>query len=180
MRDPDQPIEVILMENRLLDEKMMKEALRQALRAAKISETPIGCVIVKTHDYEGNELPEPQIIARGYNRRNTEKKVTAHAELQAIECAEKKLGDWRLEGCTMYVTLEPCPMCAGTLVQSRIDRVVIGAMNPKAGCAGSIVNLLEEKRFNHQARVDRGVLETECRNLLQSFFKQLRKVKEDS
>ncbi|MBO4412280.1 MAG: nucleoside deaminase, partial [Lachnospiraceae bacterium] len=95
--------------------------------------------------------------------------------IRAIAKAARVLGDWRLEGCTMYVTLEPCQMCAGALVQSRIDRVVIGAMNPKAGCAGSILNILEEERFNHQVRVDRGVLEGECRAVLQDFFKQLRK-----
>ena len=166
------------MTERSFDEKMMKEALRQAEKAAAIGETPIGCVIVRTHDYEGNALQAPKIIARGYNRRNTEKRVTAHAEIIAVNRATKALGDWRLEGCTLYVTLEPCQMCAGALVQSRIDRVVIGAMNPKAGSAGSIVNLLEEPRFNHQAEVTRGVLEAECRAVLQGFFKQLRK-KED-
>lgn len=163
------------MINRAFDEKMMKEALRQAKKAAAIGETPIGCVIVRTHDYEGNALSEPKIIARGYNRRNTEKRVTAHAEILAVNRATKVLGDWRLEGCTMYVTLEPCQMCAGALVQSRIDRVVIGAMNPKAGSAGSILNLLEEPRFNHQAEVTRGVLEEACREVLQGFFKQLRR-----
>ncbi len=157
------------------DEKMMQKALAEARKAARIQETPIGCVLVRTHDYSGNALPEPEILSRGYNRRNTDKRVTAHAEILAINRASKKLGDWRLEGCTLYVTLEPCQMCAGALVQSRIDRVVIGAMNPKAGCAGSILNLLEEERFNHQVRVDRGVLEDECRAVLQEFFKQLRK-----
>ena len=156
------------------DEKWMKEALRQAKKAAAIAETPIGCVIVRTHDYDGNALPEAKIIARGYNRRNTDRSVTAHAEILAIERAAKALGDWRLEGCTIYVTLEPCQMCAGALVQSRIDRVVIGAMNLKAGSAGSVVNLLEEPRFNHQAEVTRGVLEAECRAVLQVFFRNLR------
>lgn len=161
------------------DEKMMRAALAEARKAAAIGETPIGCVIVRTHDYDGNELPKPEVIARGYNRRNTDKRVTAHAEILAINRATKKLGDWRLEGCTIYVTLEPCQMCAGALVQSRIDRVVIGTMNPKAGSAGSIVNLLEEPRFNHQAKVERGVLEKECREVLQGFFKQLRKKEAD-
>ena len=109
-------------------EKFMKEAIRQAKKAEKIDEVPIGCVIV----YEG------KIIARGYNRRNIDKNTLAHAELSAIKKASKKLGDWRLEGCTMYVTLEPCQMCAGAIVQARIDKVVIGSMNPKAGCAGSV------------------------------------------
>ena len=166
------------MTGQTFDEKMMKEALRQAKKAASIGETPIGCVIVRTHDYEGKALPEPKVIARGYNRRNTERKVTAHAEIIAVNRATKALGDWRLEGCTMYVTLEPCQMCAGALVQSRIDRVVIGAMNPKAGSAGSIVNLLEEPRFNHQAEVTRGVLEKECREVLQGFFKEMRRKEE--
>ena len=112
------------------DEKMMREAFKQAQKAYQLGETPIGCVIVC----------QDHIIARGYNRRNTDKNTIQHAEIIAIQKASKKLGDWRLEGCTMYVTLEPCPMCAGALVQSRMDRVVIGAMNPKAGCVGSILN----------------------------------------
>ena len=117
----------------------MKEAIRQAKKARALEEVPIGCVIVCNG----------QIIARGYNRRNTDKNTLSHAELNAIKKASKKLGDWRLEGCTMYVTLEPCQMCAGALMQSRIDRVVIGSMNPKAGCAGSVLNLLEMDGFNH-------------------------------
>ena len=108
-----------------IDEKYMKEAIKQAKKAYSIDETPIGCVIVY----------EDKIIARGYNRRNTDKSTLAHAEITAIKKACKKLGDWRLEGCTLYVTLEPCPMCAGAIIQSRIDRVVVGSMNPKAGCA---------------------------------------------
>lgn len=160
------------------DEKFMKEALKQAKKAYALQETPIGCVIVRTHDYEKNELPEPVIIARGYNRRNTEKCTLGHAEIRAISKASKILGDWRLEGCTLYVTLEPCQMCAGALVQSRIDRVVIGAMNPKAGCAGSVLNILEEPRFNHQAVVEKGVLQEECEELMKKFFKELRMKKE--
>ena len=156
------------------DERFMLEALKQAKKAASIGETPIGCVIVRTRDYEGNAL-EPAIIARGYNRRNTEKNPLAHAEISAIRKAAKKLGDWRLEGCTMYVTLEPCQMCAGALVQSRIDRVVIGCMNPKAGSAGSIVNLLQEPRFNHQAEITAGVLQEDCSALMKQFFAALRK-----
>ncbi|MCF0146730.1 MAG: nucleoside deaminase [Eubacterium sp.] len=142
----------------------MKEALRQAKKAASIGETPIGCVIVK----------DEEIIARGYNRRNTEGNTLAHAEISAIRKACRKTGDWRLEGCTMYVTLEPCPMCAGALVQSRIDEVVIGAMNPKAGCAGSVINLLQMDGFNHCVRVIRGVMEEECREIMQTFFRNLR------
>ena len=166
------------MKSLTVDEKFMKEALREARKAYRIGETPIGCVIVRTRLYDGTPLPEPEIIARGHNRRNTDRSTLSHAEILAVRRASKKLGDWRLEGCTIYVTLEPCQMCAGALVQSRIDRVVIGAMNPKAGSAGSIVNLLEEPRFNHQCKVERGVLEAECRELLQKFFKQLRRKEE--
>lgn len=149
------------------NEKFMKEAIRQAKKAEKIDEVPIGCVIV----HEG------KIIARGYNRRNTDKNTLAHAELSAIRKASKKLGDWRLEGCTMYVTLEPCQMCAGAIVQARIDKVVIGSMNPKAGCAGSILNLLQVSAFNHQVEIERGVLEEECSLMLSNFFKNLRERK---
>ena len=146
------------------DIKYMKEALKQAEKAKKIEEVPIGCVIV----HQG------RIIGRGYNKRNIQASALAHAEILAIRKAGKKIGDWRLEGCTMYVTLEPCPMCAGAIVQARIPKVVIGAMNPKAGCAGSILNLLEEKRFNHQVETVRGVLGEECQALMKEFFKSLR------
>ena len=149
------------------EEKFMKAALRQAQKAAKMDETPIGCVIVY----------EEKIIARGYNRRNTEKNTLAHAELSAIRKKKKKLGDWRLEGCTMYVTLEPCQMCAGAIVQSRMDKVVIGAMNPKAGCAGSVMNLLQIPAFNHQVALEYGILEKECSSILTNFFKALRQKK---
>ena len=149
------------------DEKYMREAIRQAKKAEKLMEVPIGCIIV----YEG------QIIARGYNRRNTDKNTLSHAELNAIRKASKKLGDWRLEGCTMYVTLEPCQMCAGALVQSRIDKVVIGCMNGKAGCAGSVLNLLQMEGFNHQVEIVQGVLEQECSSMLSCFFKELRELK---
>ena len=137
------------------DEKFMREALRQAKKAYALREVPIGCVIV----YEG------KIIARGYNRRNTDQNTTSHAEINAIRRASKKLGDWRLEGCTIYITLEPCQMCAGAIVQSRITRAVIGSMNPKAGCAGSILNLLEMPEFNHQVKVSLEGL-TVCKNTL--------------
>ena len=149
------------------EEKFMKAALREAKKAEKMEEVPIGCVIV----YEG------KIIARGYNRRNTDKNTLAHAELSAIKKASKKLGDWRLEGCTMYVTLEPCQMCAGAIVQSRIDKVVIGAMNPKAGCAGSILHLLQIPAFNHQVALEAGILEEEGSSMLTEFFKALREKK---
>ena len=148
-------------------EKFMKEAIKQAKKAYKIDEVPIGCVIV----YEG------KIIARAYNKRNYKKSTLAHAEILAIQKASKVLNDWRLEGCTMYVTLEPCQMCAGAIVQARVDKVVIGCMNPKAGCAGSVINLLDMKGFNHQVEVEKGVMEEECSNLLQQFFKELREKK---
>ncbi|MCD8075431.1 MAG: tRNA adenosine(34) deaminase TadA [Lachnospiraceae bacterium] len=151
------------------DEKYMKEALRQAKKAYALREVPIGCVIVY----------EDQILARGYNRRNTDKNTTAHAEMIAIRRASKKLGDWRLEGCTIYITLEPCQMCAGAIVQSRITRAVIGAMNPKAGCAGSVLNLLEMPAFNHQVTVERGILEEECSSMLSGFFRELREYKKN-
>ena len=146
------------------DEKFMKEALRQARKAYKLEEAPIGCVIV----YDG------KIIARGYNRRNIDKSTLSHAEIIAIRKAAKVMGDWRLEGCTMYVTLEPCQMCAGAIVQSRIKKVYAGCMNPKAGCAGSILNLLDVPQFNHQVEVVSGVMEEECSRMLKEFFKELR------
>ncbi len=146
------------------DEKYMREALREAKKAYALGEVPIGCVIV----YDG------RIIARGYNRRNTDKNTLSHAEIAAIKKASRQLGDWRLEGCTMYVTLEPCQMCAGALVQARIDRVVIGTMNPKAGCAGSILNLLQMEQFNHQVEVTYDVCRSECTQILQRFFEELR------
>ena len=145
-------------------EKFMKEAIKQARKAAKIDEVPIGCVIVY----------EDRIIARGYNRRNTDKSTLAHAEISAIKKASKVIGDWRLEDCTLYVTLEPCQMCAGAIVQARIPRVVIGTMNAKAGCAGSVYNLLQEPRFNHQVEVIYDVLREECTDMLTSFFIRLR------
>lgn len=146
------------------EEKYMKEALRQAGKAKAIGEVPIGCVIVY----------QDRIIGRGYNRRMTDKTALAHAEISAIRKANKVLGDWRLDDCEIYITLEPCQMCAGAIVQSRIADVYIGAMNPKAGCAGSILNLLEEDRFNHRCRVTRAVLEEESAQMLKDFFRELR------
>ena len=151
------------------DEKYMREAIRQAKKAYVLEEVPIGCVIV----YEG------KIIARGYNRRNTDKNTLSHAELNAIRKASKKMDDWRLEDCTMYVTLEPCQMCSGAIVQARIKRVVVGCMNPKAGCAGSILNLLDMKEFNHQVELTTGVLEEECSGMMKQFFKELRQKQKD-
>ena len=149
------------------DESFMKQAVKQAKKAYDKLETPIGCVIVR----------EDKIIARGYNKRNMKKNTLAHAEILAINKASKVLGDWRLEDCTMYVTLEPCPMCAGAIVQARIPRVVIGSMNPKAGCAGSVLNLLQQDGLNHQVEITKGVLAEECRGLMTSFFRELRKKK---
>ena len=152
-------------EAEMRDEKYMKEALKQAKKAYALEETPIGCVIV----HEG------KIIARGYNRRNTDKSPLAHAEISAIKKASKKLGDWRLEECTLYVTLEPCQMCAGAIIQSRIPRVVVGCMNPKAGCAGSVMDLFHQKGLNHQVDLREGILGEICSDLLTNFFLSLRK-----
>ena len=146
------------------DEKFMKAALKQARKAYAIDEVPIGCVIVQ----------DGHIIARGYNRRNIDKNTLAHAELAAIRKASRKTGDWRLEDCTMYVTLEPCQMCAGAIVQSRMKRVVIASMNAKAGCAGSVLNVLQERRFNHQVELTKDVLHEECSSMLSEFFRELR------
>jgi len=151
------------------DESFMKQAVKQAKKAYDKLETPIGCVIVH----------EDKIIARGYNKRNMKKNTLAHAEILAINKASKVLGDWRLEDCTMYVTLEPCPMCAGAIVQARIPRVVIGSMNPKAGCAGSVLNLLQQDGLNHQVEITKGVLAEECSGLMTSFFRELRKKKKE-
>lgn len=152
------------------EEKYMRAAIREAKKAYALEEVPIGCVIVY----------EDKIIARGYNRRNTDKNTIAHAEMTAIKRASKKLGDWRLEGCTMYVTLEPCQMCAGAIVQARLDEVVIASMNPKAGCAGSVLNLLEVPAFNHQVKITKGILEEECSAMLSTFFRELREKKKKS
>ncbi len=150
------------------NEKYMKEAIKQAKKAYAIGEVPIGCVIV----YEN------KIIGRGYNRRTIDKNPLAHAEMIAIKKASKKMGDWRLEDCTMYVTLEPCQMCSGAIVQARMKKVVVGCMNPKAGCAGSILNLLQVEKFNHQVELEIGVLQEECSMMMKNFFKELRKAKQ--
>lgn len=159
----------VMEENNKIEEKFMKEAIRQAKKAYALDEVPIGCVIVQ----------DGKIIARGYNRRNTDKNTLAHAEISAIRKASKKTGDWRLEDCTMYVTLEPCQMCAGAIVQSRMQKVVIATMNPKAGCAGSILNLLQMAQFNHQVEIERGLLEEECSEMLSEFFRMLRAKKKE-
>lgn len=155
------------MEAMELDEKYMKEAIRLAKKAGKLGEVPIGCVIVY----------QDRIIGRGYNRRIIDKNVLSHAEINAIRKACKAMGDWRLEECTMYVTLEPCPMCAGAIVQARIPQVVIGCMNPKAGCAGSVLDMLHEEGFNHQVETRIGVMEEQCSTMLKEFFKALRRSK---
>ena len=149
------------------DERYMREAVRQAKKAYALGEVPIGCVIVY----------EDKIIGRGYNRRTIDKNVVAHAEMIAITKACKKMGDWRLENCTMYVTLEPCQMCSGAIVQSRMKKVVIGCMNPKAGCAGSILNLLQMEEFNHQVELEIGILGEACSQMMKQFFQELREKK---
>lgn len=146
------------------EEKYMRAALREAGKAYALGEVPIGCVLVA----------DGKIIARGYNRRKTDKNTLSHAELTAIRKAGKKTGDWRLEQCTMYVTLEPCQMCAGAIVQARIPKVYIGTMNPKAGCAGSLLNLLQFPAFNHQVEIETGILQEECAAIITSFFKEMR------
>lgn len=147
-----------------MKEQLMREALKEAEKAEKLNEVPIGCVIVKDN----------KIIGRGYNRRMKDKNTLSHAELNAIKKASKKLKDWRLDDCEMYVTTEPCQMCSGAIVQARIKKVYIGCMNPKAGCAGSIMNLLQVEEFNHQVEIESGVLEEECSKMLTDYFKQLR------
>lgn len=157
----------VLEAQRVADEGFMREAVRQARKAGKLGDVPIGCVIVK----------DGKIISRGYNRRNADKTVLSHAEVTAIRRACAKLGDWRLEDCTLYVTLEPCPMCAGAIVQARIPTVVIGSRNPKAGCAGSVMDLFHQKGLNHQVELREGILGETCSDLLTNFFLGLRKKK---
>jgi tRNA(adenine34) deaminase len=152
------------------DEKYMKVAINEALKAQHIGEVPIGAVIVKDNN----------IIARAHNLRETRQDPTAHAEYLAIQKAAKVVGSWRLEDCTLYVTLEPCVMCAGAIVMSRIPRVVYGASDPKGGCSGSLMDLTQEARFNHRAIVDKHILADECGELLRQFFKNIRKKKKIS
>lgn len=146
------------------DIHFMKLAIKQAKKARQLEEAPIGCVIV----HNG------KVIGRGYNRRNTDKTTLGHAEIIAIKKASNALQDWRLEDCTIYITLEPCQMCAGAIVQARIPRVVIGSMSEKSGCAGSIINILQMPQFNHQCEVIKGICNNECSEMLSSFFKELR------
>ena len=150
-----------------MHEEYMRQALALAQEAAAHGEVPVGCVIVR----------EGRIVGRGRNRREEKQHTSSHAEMEAIRQANEVLGTWRLDDCTLYVTLEPCPMCAGAIVQARIPRVVVGSMNPKAGCAGSVMNLLQEPGFNHQVELEKGILEEECSTMLKEFFKALRKRK---
>lgn len=153
------------------DRIYMEKAIKEAKKAEAIGEVPIGAVIV----YQDG------IISRGYNERETKQRPTAHAELIAIEEASEKLGTWRLNECTLYVTLEPCPMCSGAIVQSRVGRVVFGATDPKGGCCGTLMNLIQDERFNHCAQLTSGVLAEQCGQLLSDFFRELRiKKKEKS
>ncbi len=159
-----------LSEEEKLDIKYMKAAIAQAKKAYALGEVPIGCVIV----YDG------KIIGRGYNRRNTDKTPLAHAEITAIKRAGKVIKDWRLEDCKLYVTLEPCQMCAGAIVQARVKRVVIGCESPKSGCGGTLLNILQNKDFNHQVMVTKGVLAKKCSNILSDFFMHMREEKENN
>lgn len=153
-----------------LHEKYMQAAIQEAKKAEEKEEVPIGAVIVK----------EGEIIARGHNLRELQNDPTAHAEMIAIRQAAARLKSWRLEECSLYVTLEPCPMCAGAIIQARLDRVVYGTTDPKAGCGGTLMNLLQEPRFNHQTEVISGVKQQECRQLLTQFFQRLRQKKKHS
>ncbi len=150
-------------------EYFMREAIKEAKKAEAISEVPIGAVIVK----------DGEIIGRGYNRRESTKRAVSHAEIMAIEEANKYLGNWRLEECALFVTLEPCPMCSGAIIMSRIPYVYYGAADYKGGTAGTLMNLLEDQRFNHQAHVKSGLLEEETSQLLSNFFKNLRIKKQE-
>ena len=150
-----------------MEEKFMKEALKEAKKAYDKLEVPVGCVIVKNG----------KIIARGHNLKETKQDTTKHAEMIAIQKASNKLNSWRLLDCEMYVTLEPCSMCAGAIIQSRIKKIYIGTLDEKTGAAGSVLNLFEDYPFNHKVEVETGILKTDCENILKSFFKELRKLK---
>ncbi|RST63762.1 nucleoside deaminase [Bacillus pumilus] len=152
------------------DEQFMQEAISEALKAEQIGEVPIGAIIVV----------DDQIVSQAHNLRETEQRSIAHAELLAIDEACKTAGSWRLEDAVLYVTLEPCPMCAGAIVLSRVKKVVFGAYDPKGGCAGTLMNLLDDERFNHQSEVIGGVLENECGELLSQFFRNLRQRKKQA
>lgn len=157
------------MEEKNVKEKFMKEALKQAKKAYDKLEVPVGAVIVK----------DGKIIARAYNQKEEKNDTTNHAEILAIKKASKKLNSWRLLDCDMYVTLEPCSMCAGALIQSRIRKVYIGALDSKTGACGSVLNLLEDYKFNHKVEIENGILKDDCENLLKEFFKELRNLKKN-
>ena len=152
-----------------MQEKFMKEALKEAKKAYDKLEIPVGAVIVK----------DGKIIARAHNIKELKNDTTKHAEIIAIQKASKKLGAWRLNDCEMYVTLEPCPMCAGAIIQARIKKLYIGTMDEKTGACGSVLNLLEDYKFNHQVEVETGLLNNECEKILKDFFKDLRKKKRE-
>ena len=152
-----------------MPEKFMKEALKEAKKAYEKLEIPVGCVIVK----------DGKIIARGHNLKETKKDTTEHAEIIAIKKASKKLDSWRLLDCEMYVTLEPCPMCAGAIINSRIKKIYIGTMDEKTGAAGSVLNLFKDYTFNHNVEVETGIMKEDCEKILKDFFKELRKIKKE-
>ena len=151
----------------LKKEEFMKEAIKQAKKAYDKEEIPVGAIIVK----------DGKIIARGYNKKEEKKDTTQHAEIIAIQKASKKIGAWRLQDCEMYVTLEPCVMCTGALIQARLKKVYIGAMDPKTGACGSVLNLLEDYKFNHKVEVETNIMQKECEKILKDFFKYLRSKK---
>ena len=151
-------------------EKFMKEALKEAKKAYDKLEVPVGAVIVKNG----------KVIARSHNLKETKKDTTKHAEILAIEKASKKLGAWRLLDCDMYVTLEPCSMCAGAIINARIKKLYIGTLDDKTGAAGSVLNLFEDYKFNHNVEIEKGILEKECEKILKEFFKDLRKKKKET
>ena len=151
----------------LKKEKFRKEAIKQAKKAYDKEEIPVGAVIVK----------DGKIIARGYNKKEEKKDTTQHAEIIAIQKASRKIGAWRLQDCEMYVTLEPCAMCTGALIQARLKRVYIGTMDPKTGACGSVLNLLEDYKFNHKVEVETNIMQKECEKILKDFFKYLRSKK---
>ena len=151
------------------DEYFMKEAIKEAKKAYQKNEVPVGAVVVKNNE----------IVARGHNIKETKKDTTKHAEIIAIQKASKKMNAWRLEDCTMYVTLEPCTMCAGAIIQARLKRLIIGTMDKKTGACGSVLNLIDDYEFNHKVELKTGIMETECRQIMKDFFKELRKIKKN-
>ena len=149
------------------DEYFMKEDIKEAKKEYQKNEVPVGAVVVKNNE----------IVARGHNIKETKKDTTKHAEIIAIQKASKKMNAWRLEDCTMYVTLEPCTMCAGAIIQARLKRLIIGTMDKKTGACGSVLNLIDDYEFNHKVELKTGIMETECRQIMKDFFKELREIK---